>query len=149
MNIGEICNREVSMIQKDDSLLQDGKLMRDHHVGSLVVVEEKGEGSIPISIITDRDILIEVLAEGISLEKIAVRDIMTASLITAKEQDKVYETIQKMQVQGIRRIPVVNEKGILVGILSLDDVLEIVAEEIKKLADVVYMEREKEALHRP
>lgn len=145
MNIGEICSRKVSVIKKDASLLQAGKQMRGDHVGSLVVVEEKEGGNFPIGMITDRDILTQVLSEGVPLEKISVEDIMKTQVVTAREQDEVYETIQKMQIRGVRRIPIVNTKGFLSGILALDDVLGILAEELKKLADVVFMERKKES----
>ncbi len=145
MNIGEICSRKVSVIKKDASLLQAGKQMRGDHVGSLVVVEEKEGGNFPIGMITDRDILTQVLSEGVPLEKISVEDIMKTQVVTAREQDEVYETIQKMQIRGVRRIPIVNTKGFLSGILALDDVLGILAEELKKIADVVFMERKKES----
>lgn len=149
MKVGEICKREVATIRKEDSLLEAGKRMRSHHVGSLVVVEETDSQRFPIGILTDRDILIEVLAEGISLEKISVGDIMATDLVTAKEDEDVFETIQKMRKKAIRRIPVVDPGKNLIGIITMDDVIEIITEEIRDLSGIFSREKEREARTRP
>lgn len=118
MNVGGVCSREVNFIQKDDSLLQAGRRMSNDHVGSLVVVEVKKGGKVPIGVITDQDILIQVLDEGVSLEKVSVEDIMSPNPIVANEDEGLYEVVQMMCQKGIRRTPVVDAQGFLVGVLS-------------------------------
>ncbi len=149
MKVGEICNREVVICRKESSLLEAAKLMREFHVGSLVVVEERGKEKTPVGIITDRDILVEVLAEGVEAHKVAVDDIMATDLVRVKPEDDMYDAIQEMRRKGIRRIPVVDSKQNLVGILSMDDVLEVLGEELKNLSSIYSREKEEEKQKRP
>jgi predicted transcriptional regulator len=149
MKVGDICKREVTVIEKKESLLKAGRRMRESHLGSLIVVEKEGDPSIPMGILTDRDILMQVLTEGVPLEKISVEDIMTTDLVTAKENDSIYDTVQKMRQRGIRRIPVVDSRRNLIGILTADDLLEILSKEIRHLSEVFIQEMENEAIHRP
>ena len=149
MKVGEICNREVIIARKEESLLEAGKRMREFHVGSLVVIQESEGERIPIGILTDRDILMEVLSEGVPLEKIEVRDIMSSSPVTVSQEEGVFETIDLMRRHGIRRVPVVDAQRSLVGVLALDDLLEFLSEELKSLSKIFSFQQEQEALHRP
>ena len=149
MKVGEICNQEVIIAQKEESLLEAGKRMREFHVGSLVVIQESEGERIPIGILTDRDILMEVLSEGVPLEKIEVRDIMSSSPVTVSQEEGVFETIDLMRRHGIRRVPVVDAQRSLVGVLALDDLLEFLSEELKSLSKIFSFQQEQEALHRP
>src|SRR3954465_8202720 len=109
--------------------------MRKHHVGDLVVVDQANGGArIPVGIITDRDIVVSVIALGLDPTGLLVGDIMSDELLTATEEDDVYETIVRMRFRGIRRVPVVNSIGALTGIISVDDVLEFLAEEMSELS---------------
>lgn len=149
MKVGEICNREVVIAHRDDSLLAAGKLMRTYHVGSLIVVEEDDGRRHPVGVVTDRDILIEVLVEGISLEKVAVGDIMNTQLITVDQDDDLYDIIKTMRRKGIRRIPVVDKWNHLVGIVTMDDILEFITEEIQDLSSIFNKEKKIEEEMRP
>ena len=128
MLVGEICNREVAIYRPDTSIQDAAKIMRDEHVGDVIVVEEKIGKNIPVGILTDRDIVIETLAEDISTSQVAVKDIMSTELVCADEDDFIIETIKKMQIKGVRRVPVVNKEGGLEGILTVDDTIELIAE---------------------
>ena len=138
MLVGEICNREVAICHPDDSIQEAAKVMRDQHVGDVLVVEEKDNMNIPVGILTDRDIVIETLAEEINTEKVTVKDIMSRELVCAYEEDFIIETVKKMQGKGVRRVPIINKEGGLEGILSVDDAIEIIAE---VLADLVRLFR--------
>lgn len=144
MPIGEICNREVVIIKKGNSILDAARLMRDYHVGNVVVVEEL-EGLIkPLGILTDRDIIVELIAKEVPLDSVSVEDVMSPDLITASENRGIWDTIQCMRGRGIRRIVVVDDKGCLVGILSIDDLLELLSGELSDLVKLSQREQNRE-----
>jgi len=149
MSIGEICIRETVYIDRGGSIVQAAQLMRDHHVGDLVVVDEQGSQRKPVGILTDRDLVVEVLAKEVALSTVTVGDIMSSDLITASETDGLYETIQRMRARGIRRVPVVDGKGMLVGIVSAEDLLDLMADELTALARIGGREQARERTHRP
>ena len=102
MPISEICNTEVVTTRRNASVQEAAQLMREHHVGDLVVVDELDGQRLPVGIVTDRDIVVEVVAKGVALDKLTAGDIMSLELTTAQETDGVYETIQMMRVKGVR-----------------------------------------------
>ena len=136
MSVGKFCNREVMIITKDMSIVEVAKLMRQHHVGDIVVVDPSGDQPVPIGIITDRDIVVELIAGGVALDSVTAGDVMSYDLVTAKEQDGLWDTLEYMCGKGIKRVPVVNEKGGLEGILTASDLLELFAEELTLLAKI-------------
>lgn len=145
MQIGEVCNREVIVTERDTSVREAAALMRDFHVGNLVVVEDRAGVRAPVGIITDRDVTIEVVAMGVDPEMIKVGEVMGPELITARETETVYETLQRMRQHGVRRIPVLDSRGGLIGIVSLSDLLEFLAEELSSLSKVEPREQAREA----
>lgn len=148
MPISEICNREVVIVQRDTTASEAAMLMRQHHVGDVVVVEDKGGVKVPVGIVTDRDLVVEIMAPAIDQTAITVGDFMVSGLATVKESAGVSETIEYMRAKGVRRVPVVDRNGALVGILALDDLLELLAEELLALAKLVRHEQKKEMTDR-
>ena len=148
MPLGEYCNREVVITEKTTEVREAAKLMRKRHVGDLVVVERRGPENIPIGLLTDRDLVIEVLAQDVPVEAVTVGDVMSLELVTARESDGLWDTLDRMRTLGIRRMPVINERGGLVGIITSDDVLELLSEGLGDLAKLVNSELDKEALQR-
>jgi CBS domain-containing protein len=110
--------------------------MRHHHVGDVVVVEERGGRYFPIGILTDRDLVVEVLASDVTPETLLVGDVMSFELVSAKEDESVLDAIKRMRDKGVRRMPVVSADGALEGIITMDDLLDLIAEQ---LADLVAM----------
>lgn len=145
MAVSEICKRETITMRRDNTVLEAAKLMRQHHVGDVLVIEERNGIRIPLGIITDRDLVVEIMAPELDQLVITVGDIMAPDLATVKESTGVFEAIQYMRGKGVRRLPVVNENGGLVGILTLDDLLELLSEELFELARLVRHEQKKEA----
>ena len=145
MPIGEFCNREVVFATRETSIPEAAQLMRKFHVGDLVVVDEIDSKRVPVGIVTDRDIVIEIVSQSLDLNEFSVGDIMSPQLISVQEKEGVFETIRLMRAKGIRRIPVVNQEGGLEGIVSADDILDLMAEEMTELARVVPREQEREA----
>ena len=135
MRIKEICSRVVVVAEPHTDLREAARLMRDHHVGALVVIEKREGVARPVGIVTDRDIVVEVVAAtGVTPESLTVRDVMSSDLVLAREADGVFEAVERMQDSGTRRLPVVSADGVLVGILTLDDVLRMLAGEMTALA---------------
>jgi CBS domain-containing protein len=148
MAVGEICNRGVIILQRDDTILEAAKLMRQHHVGDVVIVEERGGVQVPVGIVTDRDLVVEIMATGLDQTVITVGDIMVQELATVKESTGVFDAIQYMRSKAVRRLPVVGENGALIGILALDDLLELLSEELLAIVKLVRHQREKEIRRR-
>jgi len=145
MSIGEYCSRDIVIVNKTDSIQVAIELMRSEHVGSVVVVEHSHDDTaIPVGILTDRDIVVEVLAEGIDLHTVTVGDIMSFDLMVVNESVDFMTVIKMMRDNGVRRAPVVNDGGGLVGILSVDDVLDILAEQMMDLAKLISKEQRRE-----
>ncbi len=144
MSIGAICNREVVIASKNETILEAADLMRKFHVGTLVVAKESEAGRIPIGILTDRDIVVEVIAKGMDVGELFVKEVMSSNPVTVRESDGISETLGLMVAKGIRRVPVVDDKGNLTGILSTDDVLDLLAEEFSDIAKLISHEQELE-----
>ncbi len=144
MTIGELCNREVVVVNKGENALEAAKLMRQYHVGDVVVVEDKDDRKVPAGILTDRDIAIELVAEQVDPESVTVEDVMSDQLLTVNESDELLDTMEQMRDKGVRRAPVVGKDGELVGILTLDDMLDILAEALKDLVLLTGREQRRE-----
>ena len=148
MSIGRICNRETVIARAEDTIVEVSKLMRLHHVGDVVVIEPDEGANVPIGILTDRDLVMEILAQDLSPDAVTVGDIMSEEIVTAREEDGIWDTLQRMRVKGVRRLPVVDARGGLVGILALDDLLELLAGELADLAKIVRREEGRERTSR-
>lgn len=148
MRIGEICTTNVIFCSPDTSIPAAAKLMREHHIGDLLVAVEKPDGLRAVGILTDRDIVVEVIALDVPIDRLTVKDVMSRTLVYVNESKEVYETLALMRHKGVRRMPVVNQYDDLVGIVTLDDLLENLAEEMGLAAKLIVQEREREAASR-
>jgi CBS domain-containing protein len=144
MTIGNICNREVVYTTRDTTVQAASKLMREYHVGTVVIVDDFAGKHLPVGIVTDRDIVVEVSAVDLDPKVITVGDIMTSALITGPESQGIPETMEMMRSKGVRRLPVVDREGLLVGIVSVDDMLKVLAEELTDLTGIVSKEQAQE-----
>jgi len=144
MKTGELCNRAVVTAGRDTAITDAARLMRDHHVGSIVVVDETAASVIPVGILTDRDIVLEIIAKEVATNDVCVGDIMSYALLKVGEDDSVFEAAQRMRARGVRRAPVTGAGGGLVGILALDDILELLSEELSLLAKLTARETQQE-----
>lgn len=140
MSIGEIYSREVVCSRRTSTVREAALLMREYHVGDLVVVEDNGSPK-PVGIITDRDITISIVALGLDPDVITVGDIMGPGFVTVRENQGVLETIRRMRLKGVRRAPIVGEEGVLVGIVTVDDLLALLADELSDLSKIISREQ--------
>jgi len=149
MSVGEYCNREVVVAEKETSVQEAARLMRKYHTGDLVVVEHRGNATIPVGIVTDRDLVIEVLAEDAPLDSVTLGDLVCAGLATVREDDDLWLAFGRMRALGVRRMPVVNESGTLQGIMTMDDAVELISEALSDMAQLVQREIKEEGRRRP
>lgn len=149
LSAGDLCTRSTAVAPRSLRIADAARRMREHQVGCLVVTEDKPEGRVPVGLLTDRDIVMAVLAHQLEPGTFCVEDVMSESLVTANEADSVLEVLASMGRAGVRRVPVVNGLGVLQGLLSFDDVLEIVGEEMQALVKVLGNARRHEARRRP
>jgi CBS domain-containing protein len=148
MSAGEYCNREVIVIDKTESVREAITLMRTHHVGDVVVVDQKDGARRPLGILTDRDIVMEILAEDVDLAAVNVGDVMSYELETVGEDVKLLDAIKVMRIKGIRRLPVVGPKSNLVGILAVDDILGLISEQLSDLVSLIARQQIQESTRR-
>lgn len=134
MGVGEICSREVVFARRNESVAQAARLMREHHVGTVVVVDERNGRRFPVGILTDRDIAVGVVALGADPGRTTVEGVMPAEVVCVRETDGLGRAIALMRAQGVRRLPVIDASGALVGVLSADDMLDLLSEELYCLA---------------
>jgi len=150
MIVGQVCNPFVVTIEVGQSVFQAAKLMRVHHVGSLIVVEDAGDGPEPRGIITDRDIVIGLVAKEITdLESLAVEEVITQSLVSVDETDTLSDAAELMRENGVRRLPVTDGEGKLSGILTLDDALGVLTDALDDLVAVGLGQSRQERERRP
>jgi predicted transcriptional regulator len=145
MKIGECCNREVVVAEKDMEILETARLMRKHHVGDLVIVDKRDGASLPVGILTDRDLVVEVMAQEVPPDEIIAADVMSLDIATVREDEGVWKTLEKMRDLGVRRMPVVDQDGSLVGLVTMDDLLELFTEAMDNMTRLIKSEVKRES----
>lgn len=148
MTIGDICKREVITANSDMDAQEAARLMREHHVGGLVVIEQRAGRAVPVGIVTDRDLVLEVLAQRVDPGSITVGDIMSDKLQTAPDTDDLPDVLRLMSTEGVRRVVVIDEHGALEGILALDDLVSEFSDQLALLSRLIEREQKAEKLHR-
>jgi CBS domain-containing protein len=141
---GEICDRDVVITDPSSSVPELARLMREYHVGDVVVVDRAGGQPVPIGIVTDRDLVVQVLAAEVSPTALTAADVMSDQLVMVAEHEEVWDALETMRANGVRRVPVVDEQRALVGILALDDLLDLLAEELAHLVRLIAREQQRE-----
>jgi CBS domain-containing protein len=147
MKVGDICSRNVITARESDGLTAAAQLMRHKHLGYLVVVQPSvADGTLtPVGVITDRDIVVAVVAREADPRSLTVGDVMTRQPVLGSEDSSVASALHHMREVGVRRLPVVDRGGRLVGVLSLDDVLDALAEELMDVASSIKHELKMES----
>ncbi len=141
ITVDQVCVHAAVTIKHDQSIAQCAKIMHDEQVGSLIITEVRDGLCLPIGILTDRDITIKVLAFSLDPHVFTARDIMAQPLVTARMDERLVSVLTRMQLHGVRRVPVVSHAGALLGILEADDIWEIFAEEVNSLERIMLAKR--------
>lgn len=144
MNAGDICTRIVVFANRGESVYRAAQLMRRFDVGNVVVVDDGNNIRRPVGIVTDRDITVKVVANGLDPRQLDVGEVMMGDLVTIDENMTLEEIVETMETSGVRRLPVVNEDGGLEGILALDDIIDLLAEELGSVATLIQRQQERQ-----
>lgn len=148
MTAGEFSTRDVIVATRDESIVDAARRMREFHVGDLIVVDDAAGRRLPIGVLTDRDIVLNVVAKGSDhLARARVVDAMSGDLVWAHQDDAVEDVLGRMTASGVRRIPLVDNDGCLVGVLALDDIMGLLSEELADLSRLVTRARQRERFH--
>lgn len=144
MHAAEICTRHVVFVDRKASIREAAQSMRGHHVGALVVTDRPDGECVPVGILTDRDIAISVVAAGIHPESLTVEDVMSRNPATCAETEDLFDIIATMLARSVRRLPVVNEQGALVGMVSADDLYAALSTHLRMLSQALAREQVRE-----
>jgi CBS domain-containing protein len=137
MTVGKLCTRDVATASRETVVAEAARQMRHRHVGDLVVVE----AGKPVGIVTDRDIVISVVATGLDAAVFTLGDLVSKDPVTCTEDVDAATCLQQMRTHGVRRMLVVNKSGKLVGILTVDDLLRVLAGELGEIAKLIDREQ--------
>lgn len=134
MKIGNICRTEFVSVKRSATIKEVAELMEEKNVGSVII----NGSEIMFGIITDRDILIRVFNAGLDPVKTTVDDVMTENFVVTLSEDMgILEALERVKESGVRRFPVVNNKGRLIGIVTLDDIIKLLGKEMADIASII------------
>ncbi|MBN68854.1 MAG: hypothetical protein CME32_06175 [Gimesia sp.] len=137
MTAGRICTREVDLVDQNESVQVAAERMNSRNVGTLIVLDEESH---PIGMLTDRDLALRVVGKGRDAIETTVCDIMTRFPYNISEDTSIEAALTKMRSGGFRRLPVVDREGKLLGVLTLDDILELLCEEFTEIGKLIQKE---------
>jgi CBS domain-containing protein len=147
MNAGQVCTRRVITADPNETVGEVARRMRESHVGDVVIADSQNR---PVGIVTDRDIVVSAVAQSPDkVGTLVAGEVMSRDVITVRATEDIDAALRKMQKHGIRRLPVVGTDGRLEGILTLDDLLEVMSNEFTELINLVALEQKRERVVRP
>lgn len=141
MTVGNYCEQNLALLTRDASLQEAAMMMRIHHLGEVIVIDIVNGKNIPVGVVTDRDLVIEIMALDVDVEQISVGNIMSLELITVPEDYSLSETLDIMQQNGVRRLPVVDSGGVLKGLIYMETILKVLCQDLGKMLELINTER--------
>jgi CBS domain-containing protein len=144
VTVRDLATHDVVTVQPQTPLAECAAIMRAQHVGSVVVVEDRGRRDHPVGIVTDRDIVVEAVAVDLDPKTLTAGDVMTTPLATVRDSDDLLDALARMREHGVRRLPVLDESGRLAGIVAVDNLLEALAEQLDGVVRVIKAEQTRE-----
>jgi CBS domain-containing protein len=145
VTVRDLAAHEVVTVTPSATLAECAKIMRAQHVGSVVVIDDLGSRDRPRGIVTDRDIVVEAVALGLDPTTLTAGDVMTTPLATVADSDDILDALARMREYGVRRLPVLDDAGHLSGIVTVDNLLEAVSEQLDALVRVIKTEQSRES----
>lgn len=144
MTVENLVTRNVATVSTSASVVDAAREMRNRHVGALVVTEAQGANLKPVGIVTDRDLVVSVLALDLTPSSLTASDVMSAHPFTVRLEDDADNAIRRMRGLGVRRAPVVDSHGHLRGFFAVDDYLEHLANSLREVSILIAQERREE-----
>jgi signal-transduction protein with cAMP-binding, CBS, and nucleotidyltransferase domain len=135
MRIGDVCTYEVATCLRGVSAREVARVMRDRQVDDVVVVEPCNSEMLPIGIVTDRDLVVRIVAAGCDADALTAGDVMHDQVATAFASESVYDAVRRMEHLGIG-LPVVNERRHLVGIVAAGDIVRLMGQELSEVGRI-------------
>ena len=149
LTAGDLCTRNTVFAYTHLALNEAARLMREQHVGSLVIINETAMGRAVVGMLTDRDLVTAVIAKDMDPRQFRVGDVMSSDIVTVREADSVMDALALMRHKGVRRVPVTDARGMLAGMLTIDDIFGAVADQMRALVDAIETEQMREKRNRP
>lgn len=149
LSAGSLCTRDVAVAHRAMPIVEAATRMRERHVGCLVVVDASPKGDSVVGILTDRDIVSSVIAQGLDPGVIQVEDVMSTDVASTSDDASIADVLTLMHRRGLRRVPVLGPEHTLVGVVSLDDVVVEMATLMMHLSAAVEGELAREHVRRP
>jgi CBS domain-containing protein len=146
MRVERIYTRSIVGVTRSSTIQEAAALMRKHHVGTLLVMGDDPDVNTVLGFITDRDIVLQAVADGLYPDEVTAGEVMTPCVATVREDEDVHEALEAMRRAGIRRLVVMGTDGSIAGILSIDDIIDGLAADISKLAELLRRERMRESV---
>lgn len=137
MTIKKVCGCDVVTVSDNMTVSDAAKLMKQHNVGDIVVVKNKGADEQIVGIITDRDIVIRIVADEEDPKQFLISDVMSTDLLILKSYQGVSQSLDMMCAKGVRRAPIVDENNQLIGIATVDDLFVLISEEASSIAKLI------------
>ncbi len=137
MNVGQVCSRPAVSVGASASLAEAAALMRERNVGAVIVTKSPSDRPVAVGVITDRDIVRAQLDHVADLTRLSVEQVMSRDPLEINDQSDIGDAISRMRARGVRRAPVITNDGTLTGVVSIDDLIARVAEDVIGLASVL------------
>ncbi|MFZ3140215.1 CBS domain-containing protein [Polaromonas sp.] len=139
----DVATASVAVAELETTALAVAQLMRKHHVGALIVVDAL-EKSRPVGIVTDRDLVLALMAEGLDPAVFTAGDIMSVELVVASPEMDAMDAVQLMRANRLRRLVIADDEGRLAGVVTLEDILQLLTRELADLTAGVIGARDRE-----
>lgn len=145
MLVADICTKAVVTCTPEDRLLDAARKMRDQAVGAVVVVEERDGMVVPVGVVTDRDVVVDVVVPQLDrIHELTVGDLADREVVTVHGGFNIDRALEVMSEAGVRRAPVVDGRGALVGIVTIDDLIETLAARLIGVVAVIRKQQRRE-----
>lgn len=144
MLLKDFCTTDVAWCTRDTTVAEAAQVMRQKHLGDLIIVDDPNDEFTPVGLITDRDIVVKVVGNELNPNQTRVGQVMRSPLVTASDTEDSNVAIARMRQHGVRRLPVTGRQGKLVGIVTLDDLLKRLRSEVDALLEIISKEQDQE-----
>lgn len=141
MRVRDICRQQMHLIGPGITARAAAEAMRDAHVATLLVADEAAGEAALLGVVTDRDLVLRVMAVGASAEAVAVADAMTRQVVVCRDDQDIADAIRLMRSSGVRRLPVLDAAGRPIGLVTADDLYSALAAQMRDLGQMTLKER--------